>query len=331
MESDNFADDPSFLATIDVLHGNGNGTFQTATSTASTVFGKVVVAADLDGTSRTDLVGITSTSIQVGITLGNGRFANPSTGAGSIQNTPLVADPGDGTDDVFIVNQDGNILWRKGNPAALGSFSPPITINPGFPSRAIAFIPSPRGDLLASVDLQDNAVSLYAYTRGQFVRVGSLATGAFPTQIVAGDLTGDGNTDLVVLDAGDGAAAVYLGNGIGGFAGRYDVPVGLGASDIALADVDGTGHLDLVVTNQVTGLVTVFPGTGAATFGAPSSYPAGAGPYSLDEADNGTEQRRVGRGDGWRRHRHVHAERSAQSRDHRPRHEHVRGPQQPGR
>ena len=228
--------------------------------------------------------------VAVGGTVGSvppvvtGPLGTTSAVVGTIQNTPLAADPGDGTEDVFTVNQGGDILWRKGDSQAPGSFSAPVTINPGDPSRAIAFVPTQSNDLLASVDLQDNAVSLYAYNGGQFVRVDSLATGALPTQIVAGDLTGNGNTDLVVLDARDGAAAVYLGDGLGGFARGNDVPVGLGASDIALADVDGTGRLDLLVTNQVTGLVTVFSGTGNATFNAPSSYPAGAGSYSLNVA-----------------------------------------------
>ena len=249
-----------------------------------------MLAADINGDGRTDLVSAALSSIEIAISLGNGRFVNPSALAGAIQDTPVVADLGDGNQDVFIVGQNGDILWRKGQPGAPGSFTPPITINPGFPSRDIAFVPTQRGELLASVDLRDDAVSLYAYRGGQFIRVGSLATGTLPTEIVAGDLTGDGNSDLVVLDAGDGAAALYHGDGIGGFAGNYHIPLGLGASDIALANVDGSGHLDLVVTNQATGLVTVFPGTGAGAgiFGAPSTYPAGAGPYALDLSADGT-------------------------------------------
>jgi hypothetical protein len=281
----------------ELLPGDGDGTFQTLTLAGFSFFaGSFMFAADLTGDGRTDLVNVTEgagseatgTSIQVGINLGNGQFATPSAVADTIQHTPVVADPGDGTNDVFSVDQAGNILWRKGNPAAPGSYSPPVTINPGVPSRDIVFVPTQRGDLIASVDLSDNAVSLYAYQAGQFVRAGLLATGALPTQIVAGDVTGDGNSDLVVLDEGDGTAAVYLGDGIGGFGGGYDVPIGAGASDIALADVDGPGHLDLVVTNQVTGLVSVFPGTGAGTFGAPSTYPAGAGPYSVNVSADGT-------------------------------------------
>ena len=65
------------------------------------------------------------------------------------------------------------------------------------------------------------------------------------------DLNHDRNVDLVVRNAGDGTASVYLGDGYGGFVKQADdVFIGFGASDIALADLDGTGHVDLVVTNQ---------------------------------------------------------------------------------
>ena len=65
--------------------------------------------------------------------------------------------------------------------------------------------------MLASVDAHDNAVSLYAYRDGGFVRVGSLATGLLPAQIIAADLNGDGWTDLVVRNAGDGTLSVFFG------------------------------------------------------------------------------------------------------------------------
>ena len=79
---------------------------------------------------------------------------------GTIQNTPLAADPGDGTEDVFTVNQGGDILWRKGDSQAPGSFSAPVTINPGDPSRAIAFVPTQSNDLLASVDDETIATAI---------------------------------------------------------------------------------------------------------------------------------------------------------------------------
>src|SRR5262249_53789257 len=157
------------------------------------------------------------------LSLGNGQFTDPKDFTGFIHANPLVADPGDGTQDVFAVDQAGDMLWRKGLPQAPGSFEPPITINAGFPSRDLAFIPTHQGALLASVNLRDDMVSLYAYGNGQFLRVGSLATGLLPAQIVAADLTGDGNVDLLVRNAGDGTVSVYLGDGNGGFARLADV------------------------------------------------------------------------------------------------------------
>jgi hypothetical protein len=275
---------------VKVLLGKGDGTFQLATPTNLGSFQASSLGGDFNGDGRTDLVVNGPSGFAVKLSLGDGQFADAGTLAASIENTPLLADPGDGTQDVFVINQSGSILWRQGNPAISGSFDPPITVNPGFPSRDIAFVTTERGPLLASVDLKDDVVSLYQYSGGGFVRVGSLATGPLPTRIVAGDLTGDGIDDLVVYNAGDGTVSVYLGTRIGGFAGGSDVPVGLGATDIALADVEGAGHLDLVVANEITGLVTVLPGKGDATFGDRSIYPAGAGPYGMSVAADGTAQ-----------------------------------------
>ncbi len=69
------------------------------------------------------------------------------------------------------------------------------------------------GPLLASVDAQDDAISLYAWRDGGFVRVGSLTTGPLPAQIIAADLNGNGCDDLVVRNAGDGTLSVFFSNG----------------------------------------------------------------------------------------------------------------------
>ena len=82
-----------------------------------------------------------------------------------------------------------------GTPAKPGSFEPPVTVNPGNPSRDIAGVPdTDQGPVLASVDATDNAISLYGWRDGTFVRIGSLPTGSLPAQIVSADLLGDGGT-----------------------------------------------------------------------------------------------------------------------------------------
>ena len=165
---------------------------------------------------------------------------------------------GDGVDDVFVVNAAGDILWRRGRPQEPGTFDPPITINPGHPSRDIVAVDTNQGLVLASVDATDDAVSLYAWRGGSFALIGSLPTGSLPAQIATADLTGDGLNDLVVRNAGDGTLSVYFntGNESGPvtapppFQPPVTLTVGPGVSDVTLADVSGDGRTDIVVTDQ---------------------------------------------------------------------------------
>ena len=274
-------------SSVVVLLGQGGGTFGSPIVSQLADPQIPTLAGDLIANGRTDLVlNPGGTDIQTAFGLGDGRFLPLDDVATTIHDNPVVANPGDGTNDVFVADQYGNILWRQGRPNQPGSFEPPTTINPGNPSRDFTVVPTAQGFFIASVDLLDNAVSLYVDRRGHFVRAGSLSTGALPTQIIAGDLTGDGNTDLVVRDAGDGTAVVYLGNGSGGFIEQSVLQIGLGASDIGLVQLDAHGPIGLIVTDQNAGDVRVFPGNGDGNFLSPSVYQAGSGPYAL--ADDGT-------------------------------------------
>jgi large repetitive protein len=247
-------------------------------------FLQAITTGDFNGDGRPDLVLPTSDVINnpVTLNLSDGTLANPSTIATSLRATPLVADiDQDGVNAVLVVNQAGNILWRRGRPGAPGSFDPPATVNPVVPARDIAVVSTASGPLIAAVDARNNQVSLYAYRSSQFVRVGQLQTGLLPAQVVSADLNGDRLADLVVRNAGDGTVSLFLGDGNGGFTRRPDLPIGPDASDIALADIDRPGTLDLVVTNQAAGVVRVLLNQGDATFGPASIYHAGAGPYWL--------------------------------------------------
>ena len=101
-------------------------------------------------------------------------------------------------------------------PDCPGRSRPPVSINPGLPSRDIAWVPSSNlGPLLASVDARDDAVSLYAWRDGGFARVGFLPTGRLPAQVIAADLDGSGWDDLIVRNAGDGTLSIFLNDGPG--------------------------------------------------------------------------------------------------------------------
>ena len=149
---------------ISVLLGNGDGTFQAPKTFAAGLPPVALVAVDFNGDGRLDLAVANPNDNEISVLLGNGdgTFADPGQFATTPHATPLVADVnGDGTSDVLVVDAAGNILYRQGIPGQPGSFEPPVTINPGYPSRDIAWLPdADQGPLLASVDAHDQAVSL---------------------------------------------------------------------------------------------------------------------------------------------------------------------------
>ena len=296
-----------------VLPGNGNGTFQYGGQYMIGTGSESLVAGDFNGDGRLDLAVAGAGSNGVSVLLGNGD--GTFVGAGSFATTPIatpvVADVnGDGTDDVLVVDGAGEILYRQGIPGQPGSFEPPITVNPPLPdganpyaSRDIAWVPNTiAGPLLASVDAQDNALSLYAYRDGSFVRVGSLMTGQLPAQIIAADLNGTGWDDLVVRNAGDGTLSIFFANhligpvspfspqiGLQAFLPPVTLSVGLGDSDVQTVDTTGGSTLNLVVTNKLSGQVSVLVNLGDGAFAPPILYRAGAGLSAIEASSTSPE------------------------------------------
>ncbi len=292
---------------ISILLGNGDGTFQPAidnafesgaASFAPNVYYEpdAMVAGDFDGDGKLDLAFIAIDSgIDVGLGHGDGTLSLVGQPTTNPQANPVVADVnGDGTDDVLVVNGEGDILYRQGIPGQPGTFEPPVTVNTGFPSRDIAWVPDTLdGPLLVSVDADDDEVSLFAWRDGAFVRVGSLATGALPAQVIAAGLTDDGWNDLIVRNAGDGTLSIFRNNQLGSFLTGFDRPflpattlsVGLGLSDVQTIDTSGDGALDLVVSNELTGQVSILHNWGDGTFAAPVPYRTGIEISAIDPGD----------------------------------------------
>ncbi len=290
---------------VSVLLGNGDGTFQPAidnvvsTGAESFPFGDYSVAdvmtvGDFNGDGQLGMAFISiDSNIDVMLGAGDGTLSLAGRPTINAEVNPLVVDAnGDGTDDVLVVDGAGDILYRKGIPGQAGTFEPPIVINPGFPSRDIAWVPkTDQGPLLASVDAHDDAVSLYAYRDGGFVRVGSLITGQLPAQVIAADLNGSGWDGLVVRNAGDGTLSLFFSNTTGSFATGFNpfespvtLLVGQGVSDVeAVEGASGRG-IDLVVTDELTGQVSIIGGGAGGVIAVPLPMPAGTGLSAIDPA-----------------------------------------------
>jgi hypothetical protein len=240
---------------------DGSGTFQPPIDLPeSGSFAQVVAVGDLNNDGKLDLV-LTNTfgqPSQVYINQGGGRFAAPATLPGSGNETIRMALAdlnGDGLLDIILGN-NGQPSQVYMNTGAI-SFSTPAPL-PGSGNNTFG---------VAAADLNgDGALDLALANRGQSSQIylnkndGSgafLAPADLPgstaalstTNVVAGDVNGDGALDLVLANF-NAASQVYLNKDDG--SGTFLPPINLAGSGTrtqtaAVADLDGDGRLDIVL------------------------------------------------------------------------------------
>jgi phosphodiesterase/alkaline phosphatase D-like protein len=89
-------------------------------------------------------------------------------------------------------------------------------------------------------------------------------TGSTPTDIIIGDLDGDGKSDVVVTNWNSGTISVFRNTGASGliaFAAKVDFTTGNSPNKIVIGDMDGDGKLDLAITNSNGNSVSIFRNT----------------------------------------------------------------------
>jgi len=229
-------------ASVSVLLGNGDGTFQPAVNYGWAGYIATSVAiGDLNGDGHPDLVvgsgcpegGCTNGAVGVLLGNGDGTFQPPVTySSGGFYGWVAIGDVnGDGKPDLVVANSWGTVGVLLGNGD--GTFQAPVNYGSG---------------------------------------------GFAPLSVTIGDVNGDGKPDLLVANCGtgggcyNGLVGVLLGNGDGTFQPAVSYSSGGSAQAIAIADVNGDGHPDLVVAN--CGLAVLL-GNGDGTFQAPVGYNSG--------------------------------------------------------
>jgi hypothetical protein len=278
-----------------VLLGNGDGTFQ---SVLKAGFAGQMAVGDFNGDGKLDLVA------QTQIFLGNGDGTFSDTGHAylvqSYSNTVIADFNGDGKLDiaagnvVLLGNGDGTF---QGNPLSVGFIGIAVEFhgevvgdfdNNGTKDIAIAsletvFILSNDGSGAPSL------THTYAYPAGQC------------SKIVAADLNGDGNVDLLVFggvvdpiypEMYDWNYSVLLGNGDGTFQSPILYQQSLGADSpeyysVTVADFNNDGKTDIVINLPSVSLWALLLGNGDGTFAAPIYLAAAALPPLVNADFNG--------------------------------------------
>jgi hypothetical protein len=236
---------PGIAATIDVLLGNGDGSFQAPISYTSLEEPYAVAVGDFNNDGLPDVAVANESYSDISIYLGNGD--------GTLKTPTLYT-------------TNSNIYGAVG--LALGDFN-----GDGFVDIAVAQTNQINTSAATIQILLGNGT-------GSFTLGGSFPSGNSPDDVKAADLNKDGKLDLVVADYATGQVGVLLGNGNGTFQPMVQYAAQTSTSSVVISDFNGDGKLDIVATNYESGLVgslSLFAGNGDGTFRAAQNFNAGPG------------------------------------------------------
>ena len=265
---------------VDLLLGNGDGTFQNPVTFAVDAPWSVA-AADVDGDGRPDLIVASSNDI-VTVLLGNGDGTFQSkqdfTTDAVFPFSVAVADVnGDSRPDLIVsgsITNDVSVSLGNGDGTFQSQTSFPAGDGPGHVTATDV-----NGDGLpdlVAVNYSDETVSvLLGNGNGTFQDQATFATGSGPFFLENADVNGDGSPDLLVANYGSNNVSVLLGNGDGTFQAQATFASGSGPRSVAVADVNGDGLRDLIVGNNVDNTVSLLLGNGDGTFQTQTTLSSG--------------------------------------------------------
>ncbi len=266
MAVEHFSSEKNGLA---IFLGNGDGTFQTGTTSVPGDAADVA-AGDLNGDGKIDLVLAEEYTSEVRILLGNGD--------GTFQ-TPVTYDTLGGSATVAVVdlNHDDvlDLLLGGGSVVALlgkgdGTFYPPslYAIGQSF-ARVGYFNRDSNPDVVAAAGFSAIGVA-FGNADGTFRAGLNYETGYLGNSFAEADFNGDGNLDLVVGASTNNFTSdllLLLGDGHGGFS-EGTLFGTIQAETVLAGDFDGDGKQDVLFTGFSGGEVYVYLGKGDGTFGA---------------------------------------------------------------
>jgi hypothetical protein len=270
--------------TVEVLRGNGDGTFQSNPLILPVGAGPLSVAVgDFRHIGKLDLAVTNSGSDTVSVLLGNGDGtfqAAKNLTVGTVPTTVAAVDLGNGQVDLVVANLfsnnvsvllgNGDGTFRLGQTIAgvanasnvmMGDFN-----GDGKPDVMVEELPP--GDAIATSE-----VVLFGNGDGTLHPGATQFLGSSLIGLAVGDFSGDGKQDIAVLNPlgplGGSLLDVFSGNGDGTFAAPPDnFQTGGDPFGVAAGDFNSDGRPDLALANTIGDNVGVLLNSSARTAAA---------------------------------------------------------------
>jgi hypothetical protein len=284
---------PGFFSNVNLLLGNGDGTFQAPRSFRINEIPRGMVVADFRHNGHLDVAigGVQDVVVLLGN--GDGTFQSEvHYYAGSTSSIAVGDFRGDGHTDLVVTNRFAGLVGVfLGNGD--GTFQNVRFSAAGRDPNGIAvgdFNEDGRDDVVVTNTFTNQASVLLSNGDGTFQSPVPYTTGSNPVAVAVSNFTSSGHRDFVVANKGatDGSGAglsVLLGNGDGSFQNVGTISAGVAPVAVAVADLNGDGRQDLAVAGQGhssgtvllgDARVQVLLGNGDGTFGPAATFFGGA-------------------------------------------------------
>jgi hypothetical protein len=301
------ADNTSPSLGVDIMLGNGNGTFQAPVSYATAADPWMVIVADFNGDGKLDLATANAESETISVLLGNGNgtFQAHKDNSTAVAASCISLAAGDLRNDgkldiVGGCQSEGEVVVLLSNGDGTFKAAKAYNVPAGVDDIALGDF---NGD--GKLDVAVTNAGTYGMVSvlpgsgtGTLKTAVPFGTNFGPTALGAADFNGDGKLDLVTADNGSpfgvttATISVLLSNGKPMFAGRADYSVASGNqtgaySGIAAADLTGNGKPDLIVpiTSAFPYEISILMNKGKGTFKPFATYPLPTGPIAVVAGD----------------------------------------------
>ena len=291
---------PNSGDTVTVLTNDGSGVFGLNATIAVTNGAEFVLAADINGDDKVDLIISTQNSSLLTVLTNNGSGIFGLNAILQVGTNPLwvaAADiNGDGHPDLITANFPGNTLTILTNNGT-GVFGLNTNLSTGsLPVTVLAGDVDGDGkqDLLCLSQIAGTVTVFTNNGSGVFGSKTNLSPGNVQFSMALADLNGDGKPDLILPNQNVNTLSIWTNNGSGVFSSNATYNVGVGPESVAVADINGDGKPDLITANDngcpgksscSVGSLTILTNNGSGRFSLCSTINIGYWPGLVVAAD----------------------------------------------